>query len=67
MAPRDWRAGLRRRCYEILERGSVGDRTSLLVDRLLILLIIVNLVSVALESMPELASKPVRWWRHRLN
>ena len=36
MAPRDWRAGLRRRCYEILERGSVGDRTSLLVDRLLI-------------------------------
>jgi voltage-gated potassium channel len=62
MAPRDWRAGLRRRCYEILERGSVGDRTSLLVDRLLILLIIVNLVSVALESMPELASSYGAWF-----
>ena len=63
MAPRDWRAGLRRRCYEILERGSVGDRTSLLVDRLLeILLIIVNLVSVALEFDTELASSYGVWF-----
>ena len=62
MARRDWRSGLRRRCYEILEQGPVGDRTSMLVDRLLVLLIIVNLVSVALESMPELASRYGKWF-----
>jgi voltage-gated potassium channel len=62
MARRDWRAGVRRRCYEILEQGSVGDRTSLLVDRLLVVLIIVNLVSVALESMPELAARHAAWF-----
>jgi voltage-gated potassium channel len=62
MARRDWRAGVRRRCYEILEQGSVGDRTSLLVDRLLVVLIIVNLVSVALQSMPELAARYAAWF-----
>src|SRR5713101_8134565 len=62
MSPRDWRSGVRRRCYEILEQGPVGDRTSMLVDRLLVLLILVNLVSVALESMPELASRYGRWF-----
>src|SRR5947207_6544425 len=46
---------LRRRVYEILERGSPDDRISILVDRLIVLLIAVNLISVALESMPELA------------
>src|SRR5262249_8323428 len=60
--PRDWRSHLRRRCYEILERGAVGDRTSLLVDRLLILLILVNLVAVALESMPALATRYGPWF-----
>jgi voltage-gated potassium channel len=54
--------GLRRRCYEILEQGPVGDRTSMLVDRLLVLLIIVNLISVALESMPELARRYGTWF-----
>src|SRR5262245_3517081 len=62
MTRRDWRLSVRRRCYEILEQGSVGDRTSLLVDRLLILLILVNLVAVALESMPELAARYGRWF-----
>jgi voltage-gated potassium channel len=50
-------ADLRRRVYEILERGNPGDRISILVDRLIVLLIAVNLVSVALESMPELAAR----------
>jgi voltage-gated potassium channel len=54
--------GLRRRCYEILEQGPVGDRTSMLVDRLLVLLIIVNLISIALESMPELARRYGTWF-----
>jgi voltage-gated potassium channel len=52
----------RRRVHEILERGSAGDRTSLLVDRLLILLIIVNLTAVALESMPGLAARYGIWF-----
>src|SRR5215467_5833366 len=62
MSPRDRRSALRRRCYEILEQGPVGDRTSMLVDRLLVLLILLNLVSVALESMPELAARYGRWF-----
>ena len=44
--------GLRRRVYQVLEQGPVGDRVSWWVDRLLVALIIVNLVAVALESIP---------------
>jgi len=47
---RNWR----RRVYQVLEQDPVGDRASVVVDRLLVLLIIVNLVAVALESMPQL-------------
>jgi voltage-gated potassium channel len=43
----------RRRTYQVLEQGPVGDRGSWWVDRLLIALIIVNLVAVALESIPD--------------
>jgi len=46
---------LRRRVYEILERGTPDDRISILVGRLIVLLITVNLISVVLESLPELA------------
>jgi voltage-gated potassium channel len=42
----------RRRLYEILEHGTVGDRTSLIVGRLIVALIVINLVSVTLESVP---------------
>jgi voltage-gated potassium channel len=62
MPQQDWRSGVRRRCYEILEQGPVGDRTSMLVDRLLVLLILINLVAVALESMPDLAARYGRWF-----
>ena len=64
MARRNWRSAteLRRRLYEILEQGPIGDHTSMIVDRLLILLIIVNLLSVALESMPELARRYGTWF-----
>ena len=44
---------LRRRAYQVLEHGPVGDRVSWWVDRLLVALIIVNLVAVALESIPS--------------
>jgi voltage-gated potassium channel len=43
---------LRRRTHAVLDQGSVGDGTSRLVDRLLVGLIIVNLIAVALESVP---------------
>lgn len=47
--------GLRQRVYEILEQGSPGDRISILVDRLIVLVITVNLIAVVLDSIPELA------------
>ncbi len=48
---------LRRRVYQVLEQGPVGDRMSVLVDRALIALILINLVSVALQSVPALAAR----------
>ena len=50
---RDTMKELRRRVYVVLEQGPVGDGAGRLVDRLLIGLIIVNLVAVALESVPD--------------
>src|SRR6476620_7679599 len=44
---------LRRRVYHVLEQGPVGDRVSKVVDRFLVVLILVNLIAVALESIPE--------------
>jgi hypothetical protein len=41
MPRRIWRSGgdLRRRLYEILEHGTIGDRTGLIVGRLIVVLI----------------------------
>ena len=50
-------ADLRRRVYDILNHGMVGDRVTRTVAQLIILLIVVNLVAVTLESVPDLASK----------
>jgi len=55
-------ANVRRRIYEILERGSAGDRTSLLADRGLVALIVVNLAAVVLESVPWLAERYGIWF-----
>jgi voltage-gated potassium channel len=44
---------LRRRVYHVLEQGPVGDRVSKSVDRFLVILILVNLIAVALESIPQ--------------
>jgi voltage-gated potassium channel len=54
-----WRTGLkvRRRLYEILEHGAIGDRTGLIVGRLIVVLIIVNLVAMTLESVPALEAQ----------
>jgi len=43
---------LRRRAYEILEQAAGNDRTGRLVERLLMLLILVNLIVAVIESMP---------------
>jgi len=43
------------RMLQILERGSKDDRTSMLVDRLLGLLIILNIVAISLESIDHLS------------
>ncbi len=48
---------LRRRIYQVLEQGPVGDHLSRWVDRSLVALIIVNLVAVALESIPAYAAQ----------
>ena len=47
---RNWR----RRIYQVLDQGPVGDRLAVVVDRLLVTLILINLVAVALESVPHL-------------
>jgi voltage-gated potassium channel len=44
---------LRRRVYQVLEQGPVGDRVSKRVDRFLVILILINLIAVALESIPQ--------------
>ncbi|HTS40924.1 MAG TPA: cyclic nucleotide-gated ion channel [Xanthobacteraceae bacterium] len=48
---------LRRRLYEILEQGPVGDSAGSLVSRSIVGIIVLNLFAVALESVPELQSR----------
>jgi voltage-gated potassium channel len=50
-------AKVRHRLYEILEHGEIGDRTGRLVSRLIVVLIVVNLLVVALESVPDLQAR----------
>src|SRR6516162_8313631 len=54
-----WGSGgdLRRRLYEILEHGTIGDRTGLIVGRLIVVLIITNLVTMTLDSVPTLRAQ----------
>ena len=47
---------LRRRVYQVLEQGPIGDGVSTWVDRALVAVIVINLVAVALESMPQYAT-----------
>jgi voltage-gated potassium channel len=48
---------LRRRMFEILEHGSVGDRSSRLVTGALIGLIVVNVIAVPLDTVSELSTR----------
>ncbi len=56
---RDKVSELRRRTYLVLEEGPVGDGLSVLVDRLLVSLILINVIAVALESVP---ARAMRWF-----
>lgn len=49
-----WKA-MRHRLYEVLEQQGAGDPTSHLVRRLIVALILINLVAIACESVPDLA------------
>jgi voltage-gated potassium channel len=48
---------LRRRVYLLLEQGPIGGGVGRWIERLLVALILVNLVAVALESMPEFGER----------
>jgi voltage-gated potassium channel len=48
---------LRARVYQTLEEGSVGDRAGRFVGRFLVFLIVVNLISMTLESVPSIEAK----------
>jgi voltage-gated potassium channel len=48
---------LRRRVYVALEQGPVGERLAVLTDRALMALIVVNLIAVALESVPAYGAR----------
>ena len=48
---------LRRRLYEILHHGAIGDRTSRTVGQFIVVLIIFNLIAVTLQSVPDLAER----------
>ena len=54
---RDKITELRRRIYMVLEQGPVGDRLGIVTDRLLVALILINLIAVALESVPEYGAR----------
>ena len=50
-------ADIRRRVYELLEQGPIGERRTRFVSRLIILMIVVNLVAAALETVPALEAE----------
>ena len=54
---RDKVTELRRRVYQVLEQGPVGDVMGVIADRLLVALILTNLIAVALESVPEIGAR----------
>jgi voltage-gated potassium channel len=55
-------AELRRRLHDVLEHGSAGGASGRLVSRLIVLLICLNLVAVALESVPAMAARYAAWF-----
>lgn len=48
---------IKQRVFEILEEGAAGDHVSHFVDRGLIVLVLLNVVAVVLETVPEFAGE----------
>jgi voltage-gated potassium channel len=48
---------LRRRLYEVLEHGAIGDRAGLIVGRLIVVLIVINLLAMTLDTVPKLQAE----------
>ncbi len=59
---RHWWRALRHRLYEILEHGPVGDQTGRVVSRLIVLLIVINLVAITLQTVPEFETSYAAWF-----
>jgi voltage-gated potassium channel len=48
---------IRRIIYDLLEQGPIGERRTRFLSRLIILLIVINLVAAALETVPALEAQ----------
>ena len=59
---RHWWRALRHRLYEILEHGRVGDQMGRVVSRLIVLLIVINLVAITLQTVPEFETWYAAWF-----
>lgn len=59
---RPLRHGFRKQLYDILEQSRYGDRTGRLVEAFILALILVNILSVILESVPELDRRFHVWF-----
>jgi voltage-gated potassium channel len=53
---------LRVRLHEILDHSVIGDRAGRTVGQLIVLLIVVNLIVVTMESVPDLAQRYGFWF-----
>jgi voltage-gated potassium channel len=59
---RSHRPGFRKQLYDILEQSRYGDRAGRLVEAFILALILVNILSVILESVPELDRRYHVWF-----
>ena len=57
------RTDLRRWLYEILDQGTIGSPIGRRVNRGIVLVVVISLVSISLELVPELAARYWFWFR----
>jgi voltage-gated potassium channel len=57
VAPHTQPTSLRRRLFEILEHGTIGDGTGRLVNGALVCLIVINVIAVPLNTVPDLSRR----------
>jgi len=55
--PGSTKATWKRRIFEVLEVPPIGDRVATAIERAIVLLIVVNVTSVVLETVPELRAR----------